>query len=155
MGIQAFKSVAKQRARLVGQLKKLELRILTDNASVPELRAKIHSYDEVLRSQGIDVDPDIFAPAVTPTPRRKYFAHGELTSLCLAALRTESRALTTVELLDALVCAKKITWRSVEDRSETRRGIKDAMRVQVKRGIVTRVGVVGTGHDKHALWTLA
>lgn len=107
MGIQAFKSVARQRARLVGRLIKLEQRIMTDSATIPELRAKIHSYDDVLRSQGIDVDPDIYAPPVTPTPKRMYFAYGEMTALCLAALRTAGRLLTTVELLNGLVCAKR------------------------------------------------
>lgn len=68
MGIQAFKSVARQRARLVGRLIKLEQRIMTDSATIPELRAKIHSYNDVLSCQGIDVDPDIYAPPVTPTP---------------------------------------------------------------------------------------
>jgi hypothetical protein len=154
MGIQAFRSVAKQRARLVGQLKKLEQRILDDSAEVRELAAKIHSYDDVLRAQGIDVDPDIYAPAVVPTTRRKYFAQGELTALCLATLRTEGRALTTVTLLDALVRAKNINWRSTEDRNETRRSVKNAMRAQAKQGVVVRVGTVCDAHDALALWAL-
>ena len=154
MGIQAFKSVARQRARLVGRLIKLEQRILADSATVPELRAKIHSYDDVLRSQGIDVDPDLYAPPVTPTPKRMYFAYGEMTALCLAALRTAGRPLTTVELLDALVRAKSIVWRRTEDRNDTRRSIKNAMAIQAKRGVVVRVGTVGTAHDDLALWAL-
>ena len=110
--------------------------------------AKIHSYDDVLRAQGIDVDPDIYALAATPTTRRKYFAHGELTTLCLATLRTEGRALTTVTLLDALVRAKNISWRSTEDRNETRRSVKNAMRVQAKQGGGVRVGTVGDAYDE-------
>lgn len=155
MGIQAFKSVAKQRARLVGRLIKLEQRILTDSSSVPELRAKIHSYNDVLSCQGIDVDPDIYAPPVTPTPKRTYFAYGEMTGLCLSALRTAGRPLTTVELLDALVLAKDIVWRCTEDRNKTRKGIKNAMGVQARRGLVVRFGTVGDAHDDLALWTLA
>lgn len=104
MGIQALRSVAKQRTRLVGQLKKFEQRILDDSAEILELASKIHSYNDVLRAQGIEFDPDIYAPAVIPSARGKYFAQGKLTTLCLATLRTVGRACsTTVMLLNALV----------------------------------------------------
>jgi hypothetical protein len=68
MGIQTFKSVALQRARLVGEARKLNQRISNDHARLAELLVMIRAFDEVLRAQGIDVDPDIYAPAVFPTP---------------------------------------------------------------------------------------
>lgn len=77
-----------------------------------------------------------------------------MTALCLAALRTAGRPLTTVELLGALVRAKSIAWRRTEDRNDTRRSIKNAMAIQAKRGVVVRVGTVGNAHDDLALWAL-
>ena len=85
MGIQALRSVARQRAPLVGVLIKLEQRILTDSATVPERPAKIQSYDGVLSCQSIDVDSGIHAPPVTTTLKRMYVAYVEMTGLCLAA----------------------------------------------------------------------
>lgn len=86
MGIQIFQGVARQRAPLVGEMRKLENRIQTDQVRLEELRRKIAVYDEVLQEQNVDVDPDQYAP-VTPTKRRAYFAHGQLLGSCLDALR--------------------------------------------------------------------
>ena len=154
MGIQTFKSVARQRARLVGEAQKLDRRISSDHARLAELVAQIRAFDEVLRAQGVDVDPDIYAPAVAPTPKKKYFAQGELVGLCLDALRTQRRPITTVGLLELVTHAKGVRWRSLDDINTVRRGIKNAMRMQVKRGRVIRVGTVGDAHDDQALWAL-
>lgn len=154
MGIQTFKSIAQQRAYLIGELKKLDRRILKDRARVSELRVQIRAYDKVLHAQGVDVDPDIYAPAVSPAPKMTYFAYGELLSLCFDALRIQRRPMTTVELLIAIAGAKQVRWRCIEDRNAIRRSIKNAMRNQVKRGLVIRVGTIGEAHDDLALWAL-
>jgi hypothetical protein len=153
MGIQVFKQVAQQRSRLLGQLKRLEGRIEADTAKVEALRNKVAAFDEVLREQGVDIDPDLYGPQ-KPTPRRAYFAHGELLGLCLDALRIRRTPLTTVELLEYAVAQAGIRWRTPEDRYQTRRYIKNAMGVQARKGIVVRVGTTGMGHDDLAVWAL-
>lgn len=50
--------------------------------------------------------------------------------------------------------AEQIRWRSCEDRNEVRRGVKNTMRAQAKRGLVVRMGDVGDAHDAVALWAL-
>lgn len=119
-----------------------------------ELLVQIRAFDEVPKAQGIHVDPDIYAPAVVPTPNKKCFARGELVGLYLDALRTQKRPITTVGLLESITRAKAVRWRSVDDRHTVRRSIKNAMRMQVKRGIVVRVGTVGDARDDQALWAL-
>jgi hypothetical protein len=153
MGIQVFRGVAQQRSRLLGQVKRLEGRIETDKAKIEELLRKVAAFDEVLREQGVDIDPDQYAP-VKPTPRRAYFAHGELLGLCLDALRIRQLPLTTVELLDYAVAQAGIQWRTPDDRYKTRRYVKNAMGVQARKGIVIRVGTTGSGSDDVAIWAL-
>lgn len=153
MGIQVFKGVAQQRSRLLGQIKRLQGRMQTDQTKLEELWRKVAAFDEVLREQGIDIDPDIYAP-VKPTPRLAYFAQGELLGLCLDALRLRKGPLTTLELLDYAVTQAGVRWRSPEDRNRTRRYLKNAMGVQTKRGVVVRVGTTGLRHDDMAIWAL-
>ncbi|MCT7346500.1 hypothetical protein N4S61_10780 [Burkholderia pseudomallei] len=153
MGIQVFKGLAQQRSRLLGQVKRLEGRIEADKAKIETLLRKVAAFDEVLREQGVDIDPDQYAPR-KPTPRRAYFAHGELLGLCLDALRISGSPLTTLELLDYVVQQASIRWRTREDRYETRRSIKNAMGVQARKGIVVRVGTTGMNHDDIAVWAL-
>ncbi|MGA3983693.1 hypothetical protein ACI2VH_05980 [Ralstonia nicotianae] len=153
MGIQVFKGVAQQRARLLGQIKRLDERMRADQAKRDELQRKVAAFDEVLREQGIDIDPDMYAP-VKPTPRRTYFAHGELLGLCFDAMRLRKCPVTTPELLDYVVAQTGVRWKTPEDRYETRRSIKNAMRVQAKKGLVVRVGSTGLRHDDIAIWAL-
>lgn len=153
MGIQVFKGVAQQRSRLLGQIERLKGRMQADQTKLEELWRKVAAFDEVLREQGIDIDPNLYAP-VKPTPRRAYFAHGELLGLCLDALRTRKCPLTTLELLDYAVAQAGIRWKTAEDRYRTRRYLKNAMGLQTKRGIVVRVGTTGLRHDDTAIWAL-
>lgn len=153
VGIQVFKGVARQRSRLLGQIERLKDRMQADQTKLEELWRKVVAFDEVLREQGVDIDPDLYAP-VKPTPRRAYFAHGELLGLCLDALRLKQCPLTTLELLDYAVTQASIRWRTPEDRYKTRRYIKNAMGVQAKKGLVVRVGLAGPSRTDTAVWAL-
>lgn len=151
MGIQVFKGVAQQRARLIGQRNQLLLRAARDAARVEVLEAKIRAYNIVLQAQGIDIDPDDYKPVV-PHVRRRMFAHGQLSGLCLAALRTNGRPMSTCEVLNYVVREAGICFTHPRERNEVRRGIKNQLRVYARRGVVLRVGRVGPRHDDEALW---
>jgi hypothetical protein len=49
MGIQLFQGAARQRARLVGEIQRLERRVEADQVRLGELRRKVAAFDEVLR----------------------------------------------------------------------------------------------------------
>ena len=53
MGIQGFKIIARQRARLVGRMLAIEKNAAAEQVELVSLRAKIAAFDEVLAEQGI------------------------------------------------------------------------------------------------------
>lgn len=154
MGIQVFKGAAFQRARLVGQRRKLLARIDRTQAAVAELDAKIAAFNLVLREQGVDIDPDYFKP-VTPTPRRGYFQHGQISSLLLDTLRRATRPLSTVELLAEVCAAAGVVFKSPQDRYRARRYLDSRLGVYARRGVVTRIRGVDAKHDDVSHWKLA
>lgn len=154
MGIQGFKIIARQRARMVGKMLAIEKNIIAEQLELASLRARIAAFDEVLGEQGIDIDADLYAPPVVPTPRLYYFEHGELTSRCLNLLRSQCRPLTPVQILNALVAMKKLTWRDIDDPQKLRRGITNTMRIAAKRGLVIRVGNTSTKGNADGIWAL-
>lgn len=154
MGIQGFKIMARQRARLVGKMLEIEKKISAGELELASLRTKISAFDEVLSAQGVDIDADVYAPAVRPTARLYYFGHGELTGTCLGLLRTEARPLTTVQLFEGLLFSKKPTWRSLEDTRKIRSSIKSLMKRCANRGLVVRVGNVGSAQNDAGIWAL-
>lgn len=154
MGIQGFKIIARQRARLVGELQAIEKNILKEQGRLLDIQAKIAAFDEVLRAQNVDVDPDLYAPPVSPTPRLYYFGHGELIGSCLDLLRTQRRPLTPVQMLNAIVEMKQPKWRSADDPQKIRQSIKSQMKAYMKRGIVVRVGNAGRGENTDGIWAL-
>lgn len=154
MGIQGFKIIARQRARLVGKMLAIEKNISAEQLELASLRAKIAAFDEVLGEQGIDIDADTYAQAVQPTPRLYYFEHGELTNVCLSLLRTQGRPLTTVQMFEGLLILKKPVWRHLDDPRKVRQAIKTLMKRCAKRGLVVRVGEVGDAHNDAGIWAL-
>lgn len=154
MGIQGFKIIARQRARLVGKMQSIQKNIAGEQSQVAALQAKIAAFDEVLAAQQVDIDADVYAPPVVPTPRLYYFAHGELTSRCLSLLRSQCRPLTPVQIFNAIVAMRKPTWRDAEDPQKLRRAIKNMMKVVAKRGLVVRVGNTSARHDADGIWAL-
>ena len=146
MGIQLFKGAARQRARLLGEIQKLERQRGAVDRQISELQRRVAAFDEVLKAQD--------APPVKPTPRRAYFKHGELLGFCLDALRIAQCPLSTVDILDSIVCQGQIAWRTPEDRYEVRRSIKNALGVQAKKGLVVKVGQIGRANDGVAIWAL-
>lgn len=154
MGIQGFKIMARQRARLVGKMDSIERAIQAAQAELLELKTKVDAYDLVLHAQGIDVDADTYAPPICPTPRKNYFEHGELTGACLSLFRTERRPLTTVQIFDAVLFVKKRVWRNLEDPVQLRQNIRDLLKRCQRRGLVVRIGKVGPGQNDPAIWAL-
>ena len=154
MGIQLFKGAARQRARLLGEIQKLERQRGAVDRQISELQRRVAAFDEVLKAQDVDIEPDDYAPPVKPTPRRVYFKHGELLGFCLDALRIAQCPLSTVDILDSIVCQGQIAWRTPEDRYEVRRSIKNALGVQAKKGLVVKVGQIGRANDGVAIWAL-
>ncbi|MGZ8338603.1 MAG: hypothetical protein ACXWU9_03405 [Telluria sp.] len=154
MGIQGFKIIARQRARLVGKMLAIEKNIIAEQSQLCALRAKIAAFDEVLREQGIDIDADAYAPAIKPTPRLHYFGHGELTVTCLNFLRTQRRPLTPVQLFEGLLVLKKPVWRNLDDPRKVRQSIKNLMKACGKRGLVVRVGNAGNAQNDPGIWAL-
>jgi hypothetical protein len=153
VGIQVFKGAARQRARLLGEIEKLETQRDSVDQQIAELQRRVAAFDEVLKAQEVDIDPNTFEP-VKPTPRRAYFKHGELLGLCFDALRTHGRPLSTVDILDYAVRRAEIVWRADDDRYEVRRSIKNALGVQAKKGLVAKVGQIGRVSDGIAVWAL-
>ena len=154
MGIQGFKIIARQRARLVGELQGLEKNILREQGRIQEILTKIAAFDEVLRAQNVDVDPDLYAPPVKTTPRLHYFAHGELIGTCLDLLRTQQRPLSPAQLLNAIIEMKKPQWRSPDDPQKLRRTIKGQLNAYMKRGLVVRIGNGEPGNNADGMWAL-
>ena len=154
MGIQGFKIIARQRARLVGKMQAIEKSIAEQQSQLSALRAKIAAFNEVLGAQQVDIDADVYAPPVVPTPRLYYFAHGELTSRCLSLLRSHCGPLTPVQMFNAMVAMKRPTWRDADDPQKLRRTIKNTMKVLAKRGLVVRVGNTSARHDADGIWAL-
>lgn len=154
MGIQGFKIIARQRARLVGRMLAIEKNAAAEQVELVSLRAKIAAFDEVLGEQGVDIDADIYAPPRAPTPRLYYFAHGELTSRCLSLLRSQRRPLTPVQILNAIVAMTKPTWRHIDDPQKLQRTIKNTMKVVAKRGLIIRIGNASVHQNSDGIWAL-
>lgn len=57
-GIQVFKGLAQQRSRLLGRVKRLEGRVEAGEAKIDALLRTVAALDNVLREQGVDIDPD-------------------------------------------------------------------------------------------------
>lgn len=154
MSILGFKIIANQRARLIGKFQAIEKNILAEQAQLLILRAKIAAFDEVLIAQNVDINPDLFAPPVAPTPRLHYFSHGELAGTCLNLLRTQRRPLTSVQMFNAIVQVKKPIWRNPADPQKIKASIKNQMKSFMRRGIVLRAGSAGSGLNAPGIWAL-
>jgi len=103
------------------------------------LRASLAHIDAILPLfEAGDDDPDILK---RPLHRRsRYFASGEVLKRCRDILRTATAPLSSVEIADILMAAKKIS----KDDPQIRRYIADSvlpvMRRLVKRGIAKKSG---------------
>jgi hypothetical protein len=153
MGIQVFKQVAQQRARMAGERNKLLARSARDAARIAELEEHIKAFNVVLRSQGVDIDPDDFKPVV-PHPAKNLYRKGQRTRLCLSALRLAKEPLTANQVLAYVIEHAPLRFTHPHQRYEARRGVKNQLGVLARKGMVVRVGQVGPRHDDEALWRL-
>ncbi|MFL9906833.1 hypothetical protein [Paraburkholderia sp. RL17-337-BIB-A] len=89
MGIQVFKGITQQRARILGQIRELEEQARAADAKVAELQRQVAAFDEVLRAQGVDIDPDEYMP-VPPqeTFEREVVTQGALSARLLIREKT-------------------------------------------------------------------
>ena len=102
------------------------------------LRASLAHIDSILPLFETDDDPDIL---VRPLHKRsRYFASGEVLKRCRDALRTADAPLSSLEIADILMAAKRLA----KDDPQIRRYIADSvlpvMRRLVKRGIARKTG---------------
>lgn len=146
MGVQLFKTAAMQRAYLVGHLNRLrtatqkkvaEMKAI--EAQIELLKAKIAAYNVVLAEQGIEIAPEDLYRPLRQSPKRGFFKHGELSSLILEALRQAQAPLSTLEIFAYAVERQGVTFQSLIDRSETRRTVKNQLRVYAHKGLVVRL----------------
>jgi len=138
MGIQVFQGAARQRARLIARVRQLESKIEIANNEINELRDRIGAYDAVLKEQNINIDPEEYLGHV-PAPRRGYFRHGMLASLCLEALFTARGPVSTPQLLRYAADKAGVSFASALDRAKSLDSVKNQMGTYARKGIVVRV----------------
>jgi len=138
MGIQVFQGAARQRARLIARVRQLESKIEAANNEINELKERIGAYDAVLKEQSINIDPEEYLGHV-PAPRRGYFRHGMLASLCLEALRAARGPVSTPKLLSYAAEKADVSFKSALDRAKSLDSVKNQMGVYARKGMVVRV----------------
>jgi len=106
------------------------------------LRASLAHIDSILPLFETDDDPDILQRPLHK--RSRYFASGEVLKRCRDAIRVADHPLSSLEIADILMTAKKLS----KDDPQLRRYIADSVlsvvRRLVKRGIVRKTGAAGS-----------
>src|SRR6478672_9690235 len=92
-------ALREKRALVAGLIEKLERKL-------EQHRADLTHIDGVLRLFQPDRDPDEIKPKRTYARRTRYFAQGELSRLCMEALRDAPGLLTTDEIAARMIAAK-------------------------------------------------
>lgn len=173
MGIALWKMASKQRARLKGEIRKLEPNIAKLESHLAKLKRELETleseierkkstleqamlrlsaYEQVLLAQGVDIEPDDYYKPVAPSQPGMMAQHGGLAGGVLQALREACKPMSTIEIADYVVALGAVK-RPFNPTLLVRR-TKEALLLRAKRGQVVKVCYHGPANNGYNVWAL-
>jgi hypothetical protein len=120
-----------KRARMAGELAVVE-------RDLAKRREALATIDAVIRMFEPDSNPDMIPP-IRPAGRSLFFRRGELSRLCLSALRDAGKPVRCRTVAEWVIAAKGLEVPDTRVRDRIIEKVRLALRAQSRKGIVRKV----------------
>jgi hypothetical protein len=129
----AISRLIAKRAEIAGMIAELE-------EELNQCRADLTHIDGALRLLNADLDPTAISPRQRRYKRTHYFAHNELSRLCMNMLREATEPLTSEEITLRIMTAKGLDARDTRLRATARVQIGAVLKRLSRKQIATPSG---------------